>query len=207
MSHKSHHHGRNHAATIVHPPRAKPEPRALTIPGSKSEAHTAKRPDFTAVSVAAADSKETSRKTIWSLILIGIGVFVGFSVAAYAFDWEWTGFPGNTVWDWMNLLLVPVALHAATFWYSFERKRPLVTQQRWYWAIGIGLIVALIAVIMTAYHFEWMWTGFLGEPTSPSTDPKKLWDWLNVLLLPIAVAIATIQIAQRRFAAARAAAK
>jgi hypothetical protein len=36
----------------------------------------------------------------------------------YAFDWEWTGFPGNTLWDWLHLLLVPFVLPVVLAWLS-----------------------------------------------------------------------------------------
>ena len=34
----------------------------------------------------------------------------GFAVTvagAYALGWTWTGYAGNTLWDWLSMLLVP----------------------------------------------------------------------------------------------------
>jgi hypothetical protein len=28
----------------------------------------------------------------------------------YAGGWGWTGYPGNTLWDWVQLLLAPIAI-------------------------------------------------------------------------------------------------
>jgi uncharacterized membrane protein len=47
--------------------------------------------------------------------LLAIGAVVGATLAVlmiggYGFGWKWTGFPGNTLWDWLHLLLVPLSL-------------------------------------------------------------------------------------------------
>ena len=31
------------------------------------------------------------------------------ATAGYWLDWTWTGFPGNTLWDWLHLLVLPLA--------------------------------------------------------------------------------------------------
>src|SRR5713226_165991 len=61
----------------------------------------------------------------WSMPLVIAIVFcVLFVVASYAFNWKWTGFPGNRFWDWLNLLLLPVILTVAMIWFT-----PSATQQ------------------------------------------------------------------------------
>ena len=30
----------------------------------------------------------------------------------YALRWSWTGYPGNTLWDWLQLLLLPLVVPA-----------------------------------------------------------------------------------------------
>ncbi len=47
--------------------------------------------------------------------------------------------------------------------------------------IGI-LLVALAVFILLGYRREWEWTGF---------PPKKLFDWMQILVIPVAVAIGT----------------
>ena len=32
------------------------------------------------------------------------------AVGGYAYDWHWTGFQGNTLFDWLKLLIVPLLL-------------------------------------------------------------------------------------------------
>lgn len=40
--------------------------------------------------------------------LIVLAVFVALVLAGYLVPWKWTGFTGNTAWDWIKLLLLPV---------------------------------------------------------------------------------------------------
>jgi hypothetical protein len=40
-------------------------------------------------------------------------VFVGLVLAGYLAPWRWTGFTGNTVWDWLHLLLLPLLVPVA----------------------------------------------------------------------------------------------
>ena len=34
-------------------------------------------------------------------------------IAGYLVPWAWTGFVGNTLWDWLHLLLLPLLVPAA----------------------------------------------------------------------------------------------
>src|SRR5438874_719490 len=50
-----------------------------------------------------------------------IGV-VALIFAGYWFHWVWTGF-NKTLWDWMQLLIIPVALALVAVWFNrIERK-------------------------------------------------------------------------------------
>jgi F0F1-type ATP synthase assembly protein I len=35
-------------------------------------------------------------------------VFIAVVLVGYLARWAWTGFAGNTVWDWLHLLLLPL---------------------------------------------------------------------------------------------------
>jgi hypothetical protein len=49
--------------------------------------------------------------------------------------------------------------------------------------VAIGSLLAALAVfILLGYRQEWQWTGF---------PPKKLFDWMQILVIPVAVAIGT----------------
>ena len=47
------------------------------------------------------------------------------AVGGFGFDWSWTGFPGNTLWDWLELCLVPFVVPAVVTWLSARRPREL----------------------------------------------------------------------------------
>jgi hypothetical protein len=51
----------------------------------------------------------------WSVL--GGTAVVGLAILAlggYLLDWTWTGFSGNTLWDWLKLLLLPLIVTALT---------------------------------------------------------------------------------------------
>lgn len=168
--------------------RKRPRAAAPSAPGERAS------------SSAAAMADAVSPRTMWTLIFMGLAAFVVFAILAYALNWQWTGFPGNTLWDWLQLLLVPLALNAATIWYSGGGRLPLGERRLIRLGLSVVMIVAVVVVIAAAYRLRWAWTGFLGQPAmaAASAQPKTLWDWLNMLLLPAAVAIATIQFSRRR---------
>ena len=49
----------------------------------------------------------------WAGLIVGgfvVLAFCGYTIPGM----DWTGFTGNTLWDWLQLLLVPLVLGAAT---------------------------------------------------------------------------------------------
>jgi len=105
--------------------------------------------------------------------LIAVVAFAVFVAAGYLVPLKWTGFPGTTLWNWLGLLLLPAAVASAKF---FPRMlRSLCRRQRL-------MIAAFAAVwgltIVGGYVWNWTWTGYQGN---------TLWDWLQLLLLPLLV--------------------
>src|SRR6266851_4202035 len=46
----------------------------------------------------------------------------------YKLNWGWTGFNGSnksskTLWDWMQLLFIPVVLAVAGFWFNHRERK------------------------------------------------------------------------------------
>jgi hypothetical protein len=39
-----------------------------------------------------------------------VATWVVTLIGGYGLDWAWTGYPGNTLWEWVQLLLAPVAI-------------------------------------------------------------------------------------------------
>jgi hypothetical protein len=94
----------------------------------------------------------------------------------YGRDWRWTGFAHNaTLWDWLHLIALPVALAAAPIWLKHRTRvgfgaRLLLTL----FALGFGVLVVL------GYALDLTWTGF---------PDNLLWDWLELLVLPLAIVL------------------
>jgi uncharacterized protein YjbI with pentapeptide repeats len=73
------------------------------------------------------------RRYWWILGGVGLLLCVGFILAAYRFNWPGTGFLHKTVWDWLQLLIVPFALAvvALLFQLANARTERQITKQRY----------------------------------------------------------------------------
>lgn len=109
----------------------------------------------------------------WLLLPLGAVVFFVVIGGGYGFGWSWTGFGANdTVWDWLNLVLLPVALSLIPLWVASR------TRYRLHWQVaGVVAVGALVVLIVGGYGLGWRWTGFHGN---------TLWDWLKLFLVPFA---------------------
>ena len=64
-----------------------------------------------------------------------------------------------------------------------QKGLQLIRKGQILWTIAIcSLVVAVAVFIFLGYYFGWKWTGF---------PPKKLFDWMQILVIPVAVAIGT----------------
>ncbi|TWP38189.1 hypothetical protein [Leekyejoonella antrihumi] len=105
------------------------------------------------------------------LIIGGVlATLVVLVVGGYTMDWSWTGFGGNTVWDWLNLLILPVVLTALPLWQRTRRSHHLHWRIAW-----ILAMVTLVVLAVGGYTLGWSWTGFHGN---------TVWDWLKLLIVP-----------------------
>lgn len=112
-----------------------------------------------------------------SRVAAGAGLAVAALVlwGGYARGWHWTGFARHaTLWDWLHLLLLPLAVTAAPLW---VRHRTRLGRRRV--AVVVGVLVAFAVLVVAGYALDLRWTGFPGN---------RLWDWLELLVLPLAVA-------------------
>lgn len=99
--------------------------------------------------------------------------FVVIVLAGYLVPWAWTGFVGNTLWDWLNLAALPVAVALI----------PVLVELRPDWSRRHAAVLAagaagFVALVLAGYLAHWRWTGFTGN---------TVWDWLHLLLLPLLV--------------------
>jgi hypothetical protein len=107
----------------------------------------------------------------WHVVFGVVGiVFAVLVIGGYALNWQWTGFQGNTLWDWLELLALPVVVASLPLWFATNRR----FESRWR-AVGISGLVIFAVVVVGGYALGWGWTGFQGN---------TLWDWLRLLLVP-----------------------
>lgn len=54
-----------------------------------------------------------------AIVLVGVLAFI---FAGYRFHWSWTGFLNKALWDWLQLLIIPVVLAIGGFWLNQVQK-------------------------------------------------------------------------------------
>ena len=85
-----------------------------------------------------ADNETVRKDATYVLVVAGLVALVG----GYAGPWKWTGFEANgQVWDWLDLLLLPVVLGTIPLW----------IQDREY--IGTGWRIVYVAFIVAFTGF------------------------------------------------------
>jgi hypothetical protein len=103
--------------------------------------------------------------------LMLLAVFVGVVIAGYLVPWGWTGFEGNALWDWINLLLLPLVVATFPVWPEIRSELRLHHH-----VLAAAFLIAFAVAIFGGYVWGWAWTGFQGN---------TLWDWLHLLVLPL----------------------
>lgn len=108
------------------------------------------------------------------LIVLGLIAWGG-----YGLGWRWTGLSARvTLWDWLEALALPVALGSVPLLVTHRRRL-----RRTHYSTGAVLLLAFAALVLAGYLVPLTWTGFTGN---------TLWDWLQLLLLPLVVALASV---------------
>jgi len=52
-------------------------------------------------------------------------------ICGYLFGWKWTGLPEQTLWDWLQLLIIPAVLAGVGLWFNRQqREQELQTADR-----------------------------------------------------------------------------
>lgn len=109
-------------------------------------------------------------------------------VGSYGGGWSWTGFRANgTLWDWLHLLLLPLAVVTLPLWFDAWQERRRWWARWWLWVL-IGMAVVFLVVTVGGYAFAWSWTGFQGN---------TLWDWLQLLLVPVVLPLVVFWLTHR----------
>jgi hypothetical protein len=117
--------------------------------------------------------------TLWAAVLLALALVIIVLSVGIGLGWGWTGFQSNgQLWDWLHLLLLPMVLALLPLWWKtqegFRRE----------WTLGLGAVAAVFVVLLLGgYRWGWTWTGFTGN---------TLWDWLELLVLPVSAAMVPI---------------
>jgi hypothetical protein len=131
------------------------------------------------------------RRVAYGVVIVA---WTGFVIAGYLIpSLKWTGFQDQKLWDWLDLILVPVALTSTMALTSSRVRSSKARSLRPYQK---GLIVALavgwIVTLIGGYLLHWRWTGYAPPKFTSHAPykltgytPNKLWDWLTLLLLPL----------------------
>jgi hypothetical protein len=98
------------------------------------------------------------------------GGFAVFVFLGYWLNWNWTGFAGNTLWDWFEVLLLPVVIVTIKYWTA---ERTIEARHRWLLA---AIVAGFAAFAVCAYIMPIDWSGF---------SDNTLWDWVRLLLIPV----------------------
>jgi hypothetical protein len=102
-------------------------------------------------------------------VLVAVVAFAALVLAGYLMPMPWTGFTGNTLWDWLSLALLPIVIATSTLWQP---------PPRWgarHGGLLVGGVALAVVIVAAGYLVPWAWTGFTGNTG---------WDWIKLLLLP-----------------------
>ena len=66
-------------------------------------------------------------------IILVLFVLIVFIFAAYRFGWSWTGFLNKTLWDWLQLLIIPLVLAVVALLFNLAstRREQKIAAQRY----------------------------------------------------------------------------
>jgi hypothetical protein len=111
-----------------------------------------------------------------------VGLVAVCALGGYLGGWAWTGFRGNTLWDWLHLLVLPVVLALLPLWLRTHTRLELV------WVVALGLAgLVFVVLVLGGYVLGWAWTGFRGN---------TLWDWLELLVVPFVLPVVLLQLSR-----------
>ena len=69
--------------------------------------------------------RKTKKKAIKPLnvlviiVCIVVAVLVVVVILGYGFNWHWTGLHGRTLYDWLQLLIIPAVLAIGGYWFNY----------------------------------------------------------------------------------------
>jgi hypothetical protein len=76
--------------------------------------------------------RPTSSQLLWASGIAALA-FLSIVICGYLFGWKWTGLPKRTLWDWLELLIVPIVLVLGGYLFTrseTRRTQEIANQQR-----------------------------------------------------------------------------
>jgi hypothetical protein len=102
-----------------------------------------------------------------------IAAWTGLVIAGYLIPLNWTGFRGQTLWAWLNLLVLPAAVTITMALADMRARRPQARLRLYQKAIIAALAAGWIITVIGGYALQWQWTGYAGN---------TVWGWLGIFL-------------------------
>jgi hypothetical protein len=132
--------------------------------------------------------RRLSRHHHAGLLLFLLG-FAALVLAGYLVPLSWTGFGDNTLWDWLELLLLPLVVATASLWAEpVAAEQPMVSdprRRRRFRALAVAGVLLFGLLVLLGYLVPWSWTGF---------SDNTAWDWVKLLLVPVLVPLVLLPI-------------
>jgi hypothetical protein len=65
--------------------------------------------------------RPTTRQLLWASGIAALA-FLIIVICGYLFGWKWTGLPKQTLWDWLQLLIIPAVLAGVGLWFNRQQR-------------------------------------------------------------------------------------
>jgi hypothetical protein len=68
----------------------------------------------------------TRKQALWAGAVVALAAVLAFFaivICGYLFGWKWTGLPKRTLWDWLDVLIVPAVLAIGGYWFAEQRAK------------------------------------------------------------------------------------
>jgi len=71
----------------------------------------------------------TRRQLMWVGVIVSLALLI-IVISSYLFGWKWTGLPKRTLWDWLQLLIIPAVLAGGLWFNQQQRTQELQTADK-----------------------------------------------------------------------------
>ena len=69
-------------------------------------------------------SRAFRQHPLWmGVVVLVCATIVVLAIGGYFLGWTWTGFKGNTFWDWLSLLITPVTIAIVSTLFSYQQSQ------------------------------------------------------------------------------------